>query len=81
MSSWNYRIVRYRDGLGYGLHEVYYDSEGKPWGMTARPAAFACDVEEGTAGVTQSLLQANVDARLHPVLDEPLIWPGKNPGG
>jgi hypothetical protein len=22
--SWNYRIVRYRNGEGFGLHEVFY---------------------------------------------------------
>lgn len=30
---WNYRILQYEDGE-YGLHEVYYDDEGRPEGCT-----------------------------------------------
>ena len=40
--SWNYRIVEYRDGSGFGLHEVFYDDKGQPWSMTEQPASFAC---------------------------------------
>jgi hypothetical protein len=39
--TWNYRIVRRRDGT-YGLHEVYYDDNGEPDYMTVdevRPSA------------------------------------------
>lgn len=78
--SWNYRIVKYRDGSGYGLHEVYYDADGKPWGMTRRPCSFGCDLEEGPQGIVTSLLTARVDARKRAILDEPKKWPGKSPG-
>lgn len=79
--TWNYRIVRYRDNKGFGLHEVYYDSEGRPWSMTVEPATFACDVDEGPEGVRGSLLMARVDAIKRPVLDVPDVWPGEAPHG
>ena len=31
--SWNHRVVKYTDGDGtthFGIHEVYYDSDGRP---------------------------------------------------
>ncbi len=31
--SWNYRLVRHVDGT-YGVHEVYYDNDGTPNGMS-----------------------------------------------
>jgi hypothetical protein len=77
--SWNYRIVRYRDNQGFGLHEVYYDSDGLAWTMTEKPASFVCDVDEGAQGIKQSLLMARVDAIKRPVFDEPEVWPGKSP--
>ena len=77
--SWNYRIVRYKDGSGFGLHEVYYDAEGEPWGMTKEPCSFVCDADEGPQGINAALLTARTDARRRPVLDEPKKWPGKTP--
>lgn len=77
--SWNYRIVQYKDGSGYGLHEVYYDDEGQPWSMTKNPASFVCNPDEGPAGITGALMMARTDARKRPVLVEPKKWPGKNP--
>lgn len=74
--SWNYRVVRYRNSSGVGLHEVYYDDKGQPWSMTAEPVRFAADsVEE----LTGDLMTAHTDARRRPVLDEPEVWPGKAP--
>jgi hypothetical protein len=77
--TWNYRIVRYKNDGGFGLHEVYYDDEGQPWGMTKNPASFVCDTSEGIAGITNALLTARVDAKKRPILDQPKKWPGKNP--
>lgn len=34
--TWNYRIVRYKERSGFGLHEIYYDDDGKECGMTAQ---------------------------------------------
>ena len=79
--SWNYRIVRYCNGKGFGLHEVFYDDDGLPWGMTENPATFVCGTDEGPAGIKGSLLRARVDAIQRPVFDEPEEdkWPGKPP--
>jgi len=79
--SWNYRIVRYRSGEGFGLHEVFYDDDGLPWGMTENPATFVSGTDEGPAGIKGSLLRARVDAIKRPVFDEPEEgkWPGKPP--
>ena len=66
--SWNYRVIKYAEG-GYGLHEVYYDSDGEPLSMTEEPAGFVGDsVEELTA----SLMLARTDVRKRPVLNEDL---------
>ena len=77
--SWNYRVVRYRDKSGFGLHEVFYDKDGQPWSMTERPTGFTADLDEGPKGICESLLMARVDARKRPVLDEPDTWPVKAP--
>ena len=79
--SLNYRIVRYRRGEGFGLHEVFYDDDGLPWGMTENPATFVCGTDEGPAGIKDSMLVARVDAIQRPVFDEPEEdkWPGKPP--
>jgi len=80
--TWNYRIVKYRDGSGFGLHEVMYDDDGLPWAMTANPCTFACGIEEGPAGIKGSLLRARVDAIKRSIFEEPEEgkWPGKAPG-
>ena len=77
--TWNYRIVKYRDGSGFGLHEVYYDGQGEPENMTAEPADFVVDAEEGPDGIVRSLRMALVDAKRRGILDEPKEWPGMNP--
>lgn len=72
--TWNYRIVRYHDDKGFGLHEVYYDEAGQPKSMTASPVGFACGVEEGPDGIRGSLMTAHSDAMQRPVFDEPKEW-------
>lgn len=71
--SWNYRIVHYFDGTGYGLHEVYYKPDGSPATMTEQPASFTGESPEDIRG---ALLMAKVDATKRPVLEEPEEWPG-----
>ena len=74
--TWNYRIVRYRDGSGFGLHRVHYDANNFPWMMTESPAVFVGDsVDE----LQKSLLLAYNDANARPVFDEPEVWLGKGP--
>jgi hypothetical protein len=75
--TWNYRIVKYLDGSGYGLHEVHYDKRGEPWGMTDEPCCFVSDTEEGAAGIWAALATARNDAQQRGVLEEPEVWPGK----
>ena len=79
--SWNDRIVQYRDGAGYGLHEVFYDDAGKPWSMTEAPIGFSCDLDEGPEGIRDSIDMAFADSRREPVLIQPETgqWPGRNP--
>jgi len=69
--SWNYRIVRYKDGSGFGVHEVYYDGCGKPSSMTEQPVPFCGDTLKD---VRESLKLAHADARRRPVFDEPEGW-------
>ncbi len=69
--SWNYRIVAYANGQGYGLHRVHYDANGKEIKMGERPAWFAAD----TPGeVVTGLVMAKRDAIRHPIFDEPIEW-------
>ena len=78
--SWNYRIVKYKDGGGYGLHEVYYDKDGLAWAMTEKPVGFVCDVDEDPKeSIGEQLLMAKTNARMRPIFEEPDEWPGKNP--
>jgi len=74
--TWNYRVIRYFDGRGFGLHEVYYDDQGRPWGMTCEACRFVVDAGEDVAGIIKSLKMALKDTREFPVLDEPEKWPG-----
>lgn len=74
--TWNYRILRHRDGT-LALHEVYYDEQGQPRAYTERPAGFAVDPEDGPEGVQAALETALRDARERPVLDaETIADPG-----
>jgi hypothetical protein len=66
--SWNYRIVKYADGSGFGLHEVHYDKKGREISMTENLASFAGDTAEE---VRSSLMMAKMDAYKRPVFDEP----------
>jgi hypothetical protein len=67
--TWNYRIVRYADGSGFGLHEVFYEN-GAAVSMTVAAIPFVSDSEEGPQGVIESLRMALADAENRPVLDE-----------
>jgi hypothetical protein len=77
--SWNYRIVKYKDGSGYGLHEVYYDDAGLAWSMTERAIDFTADSDDGPGGIADAMELAIKDARERPVFDEPTKWPGRAP--
>lgn len=74
--TWNYQIVKYSNGTGYGLHEVHYDADGKPIRMTKEPAGFVGDTPEE---IMMALLIARMDARRSDVFDEPAEWAAPNP--
>lgn len=50
--TWRYNIVRFPDH--FGLHEVYFDEEGRPNGMTEN-SIISVDLEEGVEGIKSSL--------------------------
>lgn len=75
--TWNYRIIHYRNGGGYGLQEVFYDADGEPWGMAS--AEFNSHEDEGPDAVIGALYDAIDDGRQREVLEEPETWPGKGP--
>jgi hypothetical protein len=79
MTTWNYRIVRYRNNQGFGLHEVFTDDAGQPMAMTEDPISFATDAEEGAEGIIASLRTALADATNRPIFNEPEKgkWPGQ----
>lgn len=43
MSTWNHRVIKTKDGTEdwYGIHEVYYDEDGKAYGWTSKPVEVA----------------------------------------
>jgi hypothetical protein len=82
MTTWNYRIVKYNDGSGFGLHEVMYDEAGLAWAMTESPATFVASADDGAQEVVDALALALDDANKREVFEEPEDgkWPGRNPG-
>jgi hypothetical protein len=91
--SWNYRLVRYRDGSGYGLHEIVYDGDGQPTGMTEQPISFGCDRnEDAVKEISEALKLALNDVTNRPIFDgqansqlegrsTAVCRPGLEPGG
>jgi hypothetical protein len=73
--SWNYRIVKkaipaeHRAGgeFHHALHEVYYDKEGRPNGLTQAPAHFGGADRDEIANALELALR---DARERPILNE-----------
>lgn len=81
MSHWNYRLVRYRaHPESLGLHEVFYNRNGEPCGMTKEPCSFASDwtsddgSETPRTDIVGALEKALKAARETPILDEPAVW-------
>jgi len=70
--SWDYRIVRCRDGW-FGLHEVHYDDDDRPTGMN--PAYFQVRAEDGPQAIVESLQMALRDAMGRRILREAETWP------
>ena len=72
--TWNYRLVKYANGSGFGLHEVHYDANRKAISMTERAAGFVGDTPEEIRG---AMLLARTSAFRRPVFDEPPEWNGR----
>ena len=74
MSSWNYRIVHYRNHPGnFVLHEVHYGENGEITALTENAASFGCGAEEGKEGIISALRLALADAERLPILEEPVL--------
>ena len=77
---WTYQIVKYKNGSGFGLHEVFYNGDDTPWGRTDNPEVLDhlgpdIDDEPVTAeGLKQSMAVMLADAIRHDVLEEPEEW-------
>ena len=71
--------MKYKNGSGFGVHEVYYDGLGLPWAMTTKPTDFCVEGDEGAKALQLSLVQALSDVFHYDVLDEPEVWPGIDP--
>lgn len=69
--TWNYRIVRYADGTGYGLHEVHYDADGMATAMSTFPVTLS-GCEPGDIRTTLDVMRH--DASQRPVFDQPAEW-------
>lgn len=67
LAHWNYRVLRHEDG-SLALHEVFYDSAGRPASYTSEPVGFAAHPEEGVLAIESSLEMALKDIRQAPVL-------------
>lgn len=73
--TWNYRVVRrkYPDGeVLYQMHEVYYDNDGNPDGVSACPVDVTSDA--GVDGI-KWVLTSMQEAAEKPVLDYDADFP------
>lgn len=66
--TWNYRIIRYKNGA-LGLHEVYYDDAGKVSGYTEE-SIVECGPDESVVGLQNSLQMMLKDIERHEILNE-----------
>jgi hypothetical protein len=69
--SWNYRLVKLRDGT-FGVREVYYNKNSEAWGMTKEPVRLGDFESMEEVRETMMLIQA--DMRRRPVFEEPDKW-------
>lgn len=72
-TAWNYRVVHHKDSSyeWYSLHEVYYDKEGLPNGMTHEPVSFVGETKDE---VIAALKMALKDAEEGDVFTPPKEW-------
>ena len=46
ISGWNYRIFKYKDNRGYGVHEAHYDKKNNVIGWTTEAIIVGDTVQE-----------------------------------
>ena len=69
-TQWNYRLVKYADGSGFGVHEVYYEND-KQIGMTETPETLR---GKGRKRLKKNIAMMLADVMRQPVLDELQAW-------
>ena len=86
--AWNYRLVKTiieeerldRPYTNYEIHEVYYDDDGNPDGMTTNPVSAHCiedarfTDEECKEDIIAQLEMMLADMKKHPVFIPPEEW-------
>lgn len=80
--STEWRVVRYKDGSGYGLHQVNYDNEGLPYGMSAQPVVLQVPDILGPHRIMQimrEIIQSLGNEQMVVIFNEPEAWPGIAP--
>lgn len=66
---WNYRVVHHLIG-GYGIHEVYYNSNDEPISMTERSVGVSCEEDKKPMLELPRELARMFDAFTKPILPE-----------
>lgn len=85
MGFWNYRIIKYMDGRGYGLHEVHYDENGSVRGYAECLATFYVSTEDdeletdekAQREMIRDIARALADAAARDILDERVLFRDK----
>ncbi len=87
--SWNYRLIKMMVGkpptLRLGLHEVYYDDEGRPHSWTTHPEVDAfeldCDDEVPTDESMRKVVIHTLEMMLRDIRDTPILATEVGPDG
>jgi hypothetical protein len=72
--SWNYRVIKQVDAQGnesHGIHEVYYDDQGRPHSCTVKAVSPTEETAEALSHTLIYMMRAFTD----PVLDMALFEP------
>ncbi len=79
---WNFRLVKHVElkpkHVWYGVHEVFYNDDGKPWTMTKEPVQVDGESAKDVAAYLRSIQH---DLKHLPVLDADKIKWAKPPAG
>ena len=71
MSTWNYRLMahKYKYGVYFEVHEVYYNKDGVPNAYTESPITLNNETVKGLRWVLKQVKKAT---------KKPIIWYGEN---